>query len=137
MTLSALDEHSATIACQNFGSGWSVNRIQCKALVCNKNGTSWTSNCNDCTTWRMIVWQDGGCETDSKCQQYSVSTVAGKYYGGHSPCAWGDNYRDCGVWGRTGNTSLIIYRYLTYLSIKVSYLILSYYIFAMYFFSFS
>jgi len=97
----SLDERSATIACQNFGSGWSVDKILSKALVCTKSGTSWNDNCNDCTTWRMIVWQDGGCENDSKCQQYSVSTVAGKYYGAHSPCVWGDNYQECGVWGRT------------------------------------
>ena len=56
ITLSALDERSATIACQNFGSGWSVDKILSKALVCTKSGTSWNDNCNDCTN--MILKED-------------------------------------------------------------------------------
>ena len=92
------DERSANITCQNFGSDWSVDRIQSKALVCTKDGIDWQENCDDCTTWRMIVWQDGGCENDIYCKRDSIATVAGKYYGGHSPCKSGNNYQECGVW---------------------------------------
>ena len=102
LTLSALDERSANITCQSFGPDWSVVRIQSKALVCTKDGLSWAENCNDCTTWRLIVWQDGGCESDLLCQQWpTISTVAGRYYGGHLPCSL-DNHQYCGVWGSSG-----------------------------------
>ena len=102
-----MDERSANITCQNFGPDWSVDRIQSKALVCTKDGISWGASCNDCTTWRMIVWQDGGCERDIDCQLDSIATVAGKYYGGHFPCEWGDNYQDCGLWGSSGGIYLL------------------------------
>ena len=106
ITLSALDERSANITCQSFGPDWSVVRIQSKALVCTKDGLTWTENCNDCTTWRMVVWQDGGCEADTV---YSASTVAGIYYGGHSPCGR-DNYQSCGVWASPGKNNGIFSR---------------------------
>ena len=44
------------------------------------------------------MWQDGGCENDIYCKRDSIATVAGKYYGGHSPCKSGNNYQECGVW---------------------------------------
>ena len=77
--------------------------------MCTKGSTSWRDNCNDCTTWRMVVWQDGGCEEDSKCKQHSVSTRAGKYYGAHSPCVFADNYQYCGVWGSSGKKIFTIF----------------------------
>ena len=102
-----MDERSATSACQNFGSDWSVDRIQSNALVCTTRGVRWLDNCNDCATWRMIVWQDGGRADDTEGQ---LSTVAGKYYGGHSPCYGVDNFQDCGVWGSSsGKRNCIVF----------------------------
>jgi len=93
-----LMERLANSTCQNFGPDWSVDRIKSNALVCTKRGVIWSDNCNDCTTWRMIVWQDGGFADDTYNGQ-SISTVAGKYYGGHLPCKDLDNFQECGVWG--------------------------------------
>ena len=37
----------------------------------------------------MVVWEDGG--RDGNCLG-SVSTTAGKFYGGHSPCSCEDKH---------------------------------------------
>ena len=71
------------------------------ALVCTLNSLSWYSYCNNCDTWRLLVWKDGGHAHEAgyiHFQGITVSTKAGKYYGGLDPCAWGDNFPLCGEW---------------------------------------
>ena len=57
----------------------------------------------------MLVWADGGFEHDKSDsrQPDDPATVAGKYYGGHEPCNYGNNYPLCGDWISTGNFSLL------------------------------
>ena len=100
-----LDITAAKIACQNFGNDWNVDHTTDRALVCTKDNTRWTSNCDSCSVWRMLVWADGGFEHDKGDARQSddPSTVAGKYYGGHEPCEYGNNYPLCGAWISTGN----------------------------------
>ena len=124
--ISDLMERSANSTCQNFGPDWSVDRIKSNALVCTKRGVIWSDNCNDCTTWRMIVWQDGGFADDTYNGQ-SISTVAGKYYGGHSPCKDLDNFQDCGVWGSSSgkrNCTVFLARLSIYLKLNNTVLML-------------
>ena len=94
------------MACQKFGQGWKVNKNakvnKRGAMICTKDETVPHDSCNDCQTWRMIVWKDGA-HTDKNDKHYS--TQAGKYYGGHQPCTAGDNYRSCGRWGPPWNGS--------------------------------
>ena len=98
-----MDKSSAITACRNFGHDWSVNKTLDKALVCTKANTSWERNCNSCSTWRLLVWENGGWERGLSCKGYNdPSTLAGYYYGGHSPCKCGDNYPTCGRWTSAG-----------------------------------
>ena len=92
------DENTATIACQNFGDDWSVSKVTRRSLVCTINGRGWTNNCDTCSQWRLVVWEDGGFEYDSYGKFSSMSTVAGKYYAAHDPCDMDDNYPLCGSW---------------------------------------
>ena len=48
----------------------------------------------------MLVWEDGGFEHNKGfiLQPDDPPTVAGKYYGGHQPCTYGNNYPLCGDW---------------------------------------
>ena len=57
----------------------------------------------------MLVWADGGFEHDKSDSRQldDPATVAGKYYGGHKPCEYGNNYPLCGDWISTGNFSLL------------------------------
>ena len=98
-----IDITGAKRACQNFGKDWKVDRTRDRALICTKD-TRWLSNCDSCSSWRMLVWEDGGFEYDKGIVlNDDPSTVAGKYYGGHDPCEYGDNYPLCGSWISTGN----------------------------------
>ena len=68
-----------------FGPQW-INTIELgrprRSLICTKVGTGWGDFCNNCTTWRMLVLEDGANEYGvPKC-----STKAFKYYGGHKIC---------------------------------------------------
>ena len=99
-----MDKSSAITACRNFGNDWSVNKTLDRALVCTKGNTKWNSNCNSCTTWRLLVWENGGWEHKKNYKGYNdPSTVAGYYYAGHLPCKYGDNYPKCGNWTHAGN----------------------------------
>ena len=80
--------------CRDFGSGWSIKKELATSLICTKGHVSEDENCNTCETWRMIVWEDGG--KDHTCSE-TVSTKAGKIYGGHPPCTCGDNHLTCNV----------------------------------------
>ena len=89
----------ATIACRNFVGNWDVAKVTDGALVCTLYGVGWGSNCNSCSKWRLLVWEDGGFEyNDGEHGYTSPSTVAGKYYGGHQPCVVTDNHQLCGTW---------------------------------------
>ena len=90
------------MACRAFGNDWTVNKKTDRSLVCTKGSVSWHSNCSNCSTWRLMVWEDGGSEYN-KSEHSWHSTVAGKYYGGHSPCADEDNFPVCGDWMTGGN----------------------------------
>ena len=105
------DITTARRACQNFGNDWKVDHTTDRALVCTKD-TSWTSNCDSCSSWRLLVWADGGFEhnkSDSR-QPDDPLTVAGKYYAGHKPCNYGNNYPLCGDWISTGNIPFIVFK---------------------------
>ena len=52
-----------------------------------------------CKAWRMIVWGDGGID-GFKPVIGTYSTKAGKYYGVHVTCRFGDDYPDCGDFGK-------------------------------------
>ena len=104
-----LDITAAKIACQNFGNDWNVDHTTDRALVCTKD-RSWTANCDSCSSWRLLVWEDGGFEHDKGEHQIDPSTVAGKYYGGHKPCEYGNNYPLCGDWISTGNFPVILFK---------------------------
>lgn len=89
-------------ACRNFGDDWKVDKTTDRALVCTKGTVTWGLNCNSCSDWRLLVWENGGFELDRFDLDYRYmddpSTIANKYYGGHNPCATGDNYQLCGDW---------------------------------------
>ena len=84
----------AKVNCQSFGSEWDVARETSGSIVCTKNGIGWKNNCDSCDTWRLLVFESGSDEHGTG----SKSTLAGSYYGGHSPCEHGDNLPLCGYW---------------------------------------
>ena len=102
---SGLDESNARRACHNFGHGWAVSKVAEGALVCTFRGVTWEMNCKPCNEWRMIVWIDGSHDFLEKEKRrifgnfnWTLSTKAGKYYGGLNPCKPGNNYPLCGDW---------------------------------------
>jgi len=96
-----LHEQAAEKACQAFGNGWSVNVVRDGSLVCTLNSLEWRKNCNNCETWRLVVWKEGAHEETAGYSAYNgihFSTIAGKYYGGYDPCMVGDHFPLCGEW---------------------------------------
>ena len=102
-----LGVNDARVACIQFGTGWNVAKVSVGALVCTKDGHPAGLSCFDCQKWRLLVWDDGEDDKskgDSGDQQ-GLSTKAGSYYGGHTPCTVGDNFPLCGQWADNfGNT---------------------------------
>ena len=90
-----------------------MDKTTANSLVCTK-GIQWNSNCNNCDTWRLLVWEDGGHEYEpgSNYNGVQISTEAGKYYGGHSPCTSGDNFPLCGEWDLGKYKPFILVMYL-------------------------
>ena len=85
----------AKVNCQLFGSEWDVAYETSGSIVCTKNGIGWGNNCDSCDTWRLLVFESGSDEHGTG----SKSTLAGSYYGGHSPCGGsGNNLPWCGNW---------------------------------------
>ena len=84
---------TARRACLSYGSDWKVDKEGSGALICTKGSVSSGNNCNNCDTWRLIVWKDGS-PMPFHCADYTdpVSTVAGYYYRALDPCECGDNY---------------------------------------------
>ena len=88
-------------ACNEFGNGWSVKVVRDGSLVCTLNSVWWNENCNTCDNWRLVVWKDGAHEWPAGHSGYygiQISTMAGRYYGGHQPCKEKDNFPLCGEW---------------------------------------
>jgi len=89
-----LSEQNTRDACAALGGAWSVRWTGEGALVCGTVGAG--SDCNGCDTWRLMVWENGAKDQASGGADYQ--TVAGSYYGGHSPCTVGWNLPLCGDW---------------------------------------
>ena len=68
-------------------------------LYCTK-GIGTGNDCNTCNDYNMIVWVNAA--KPLYCMNFNYSTVAGKVYAGHNPCACGDNLINCGVWDMMG-----------------------------------
>ena len=92
-------------ACNGFGSNWTFHTETSASLSCTKTPTRLEDNCKDCGSYRILVWEDGADDFGPN----SYSTLAGHYYGGHSPCKAGDNMFYCGVWSSSG----IVFTHLT------------------------
>ena len=86
-------ESAARAYCSALGSDWSVQYtdISGGSLYCLKDGTITNSNCNDCDTYRIVVWKDGGGETKHDSGSYPFQTKAGNVYSGHDPCRNGSD----------------------------------------------
>jgi len=81
--------------CKAFGNEWGVDKKTNGSVVCTKNGMEWWYNCDSCDTWRLIVFISGSNEYGPG----SLSTTAGSYYGGRSPCGKPETYFPyCGHW---------------------------------------
>jgi len=65
-------------------------------IVCTFDGRSTGHNCDTCSTYNIVVWQDGSPERH--CTNYSYSTSAGNVYSAHTPCQCGDNLDFCNTW---------------------------------------
>ena len=94
---------AAEQACNEFGTGWNVSIVRDGALICTLNAVTWGDNCNDCNTWRLVVWKNGAHEYDAGSHEYDgieVSTKAGEYYGGHDRCSHLGPFPLCGQWGQ-------------------------------------
>ena len=80
--------------CSGFGEEWDIAKETDGSIVCTKNHVSWDSHCDSCDTWRLVVFKSGSDEYGTG----TMSTRAGVYYGGHSPCTSGSNFQFCAVW---------------------------------------
>lgn len=80
-------------------SGWSVayEDEPRGSLYCLKDGTGTGSNCNNCDSYRILVWKNGGGETKHDAGSYPFTTTAGRIYGSHNPrCSIGrDTLTQC------------------------------------------
>eukprot|EP00418_Pyrodinium_bahamense_P033805 CAMPEP_0179157268 /NCGR_PEP_ID=MMETSP0796-20121207/76704_1 /TAXON_ID=73915 /ORGANISM="Pyrodinium bahamense, Strain pbaha01" /LENGTH=498 /DNA_ID=CAMNT_0020858897 /DNA_START=1 /DNA_END=1498 /DNA_ORIENTATION=+ len=74
-------EAAARAYCESLR--WTVSKTSPGGLVCVSEGTSWIDNCNDCGSWRLVVW---GHPTVSEEGPRCTSLVPGNYYCGHHPC---------------------------------------------------
>jgi len=95
----ALTAEDAARECTSM-AGWEVQWTSEKSLVCtNMAGPDgFRNNCNSCDTWRLFVFADGGEDPSPGDDAGAFSTKAGAIYGGHSPCAAGDNLVKCSEW---------------------------------------
>ena len=87
-----LEDAEAT--CKSYGTPWTITRKAYGAAVCSTVG--WLDNCNNCDSWRLLVWNDGAC-ADFYCR--SNRTKAGHFYCGNEPCEPG-NFLYGGTWGK-------------------------------------
>jgi len=86
---------AAKAYCDRLGGGWYIayTNKQYGELYCLRRGTGTGSNCNNCNTYRIVVWKGGGGE-HKHCPIGGAryNTRAGYVYPAHvSPCACGAN----------------------------------------------
>ena len=86
--MNTLEFQIAEKTCKQFGKEWKITRTTPGSLVCSK--VSYLLNCHNCTTWRLLVWEDGACDKLASSRCRSNTTKAGEYYCGYSPCKTGD-----------------------------------------------
>ena len=89
----------AIIKCKSYGNGWNVTRITGFSIVCSK--VPYINNCQKCDVWRLLVWEDGGCEKLDKSRCYTKITKSGKYYCGYKPCQKYGVLQYGGDWGNS------------------------------------
>ena len=78
--------------CSSLGGGWRVAYTDDTygSLYCLFGGLETGNNCNDCSTYRIVVWRDGAGETLHDPTSYPFTTTAGFVYSSHTaPCAFG------------------------------------------------
>jgi len=89
-----ITEQRAIEKCESWDGPWSVVWNSGRALICAT--VSAGNNCNQCDSWRLMVWDNGATDQSPNGEVYA--TEAGQYYGGHSPCKAGWNLPHCGSW---------------------------------------
>jgi hypothetical protein len=97
----ALTLAGAQAYCNSLGGpGWHVQYTNDPEgyLICTTAGVVEGQDCNACDTYRVVVYKNNphsfSCGNPTTMQ-------AGKVYGGHNPCACGDNHINCGItWGQ-------------------------------------
>ena len=78
--------------CSSLGGGWRVAYTDDTygSLYCLFGDQLAGNNCNDCSTYRIVVWEHGGGETFFDGASYPFTTAAGFVYSSHTdPCAFG------------------------------------------------
>lgn len=103
--------NSAKAYCDRLGSSWHTAHTDRKwgALFCLKRGTSLGSNCNNCGTYRIVVWKDGGGDQRGCGHQIAYNTKGGSVYPSHvNPCACGANTlgSPCDSFGYVAHTTI-------------------------------
>ena len=93
-----LSNQGARDACKGFGPSWSFGEETKASLSCAKPPATPKDICNNCSSYRLLVWEDGADERGRNL----YSTVAGQYYGGYSPCTRSNNLPYCGDWNVSG-----------------------------------
>jgi len=80
--------------------GWNVvGPPQGGNLICTAPGVGVGSDCNDCNTYNVVTWAN---ELNDRFCGGPWGAVGGNVYGGHSPCACGDNLLYCGAFPLRG-----------------------------------
>lgn len=94
MPASSVGLTAAQNYCNGLGSGWNIAYTDQTggSLYCLYGSIGTGSNCNDCNTYRIVVWLDGGGETKHDSGSYPFATTAGNVYSAHTnPCSIGPN----------------------------------------------
>merc|ERR1719460_2862649 len=95
-------EGAARAYCSSIG--WLTVWRTPKSIICAKPGTSAYKVCNTCSTWRLVVYKNGGRDISHGNQRYP--TKAGHFYCGHKPCKSGWNMPYGGVW-KAGKKAMV------------------------------
>merc|ERR1719191_1310611 len=90
------NEAQARMYCSSLG--WLVqSKPSSGAIICSKPKRSGVyGNCDSCSTWRLIVFKNGGTDQAPGGQKYP--TKSGHFYCGHKPCKAGWNLPYGGIW---------------------------------------
>lgn len=92
--------------------GWLVKwKSRNGAVICtHPTRASAGSNCNTCSTWRLVVYRNGGTDMSPANQRYQ--TKAGHFYCGHKPCRSGWNLPYGGLWSSRAGGGKLVFKYL-------------------------